>query len=39
MHEKHLRMLGLIYSTYLQFAELDEEHRNLIKTVYQNSSV
>ena len=28
MHEKHLRMLGLIYSTYVQFAEL-EEYRNL----------
>ena len=29
MHEKHLRMLGLIYSTYVQFAELEEEYRNL----------
>ena len=29
MHEKHLRMLGLIYSTYAQFAELEEEYRNL----------
>ena len=29
MHEKHFRMLGLIYSTYVQFAELEEEYRNL----------
>ena len=39
MHEKHLRMLGLIYSTYVQFAELDEEYRNLKKQKIQDTFI